>query len=90
MKTPKIAHNIMRLFRIFYKLDKVIITILLLLAGINIFIQYSANDQSLNRLMTDTIYLCMSFVILIVVANMNLNHLRSSAVPIYIINILLL
>ncbi len=90
MMTPKITSSIIRFLKIFYKLDKVIVTILLLLASINIVVQYSANDQSINRLMTDITYLLISFIILIFIANMNLNHLRNSAIPIYVINIILL
>ncbi len=79
-----------RLINKFYNLDKTIILILLALATINIFIQYSANDKVAGRIINDIAYLGVSFVILIIVANINLNQIKNWTVPLYIISILCL
>jgi rod shape determining protein RodA len=74
----------------FYNLDKVIIILLLALAVINCFIQYSANDKVASRIINDLAYLGISFGLLIIVANINLNHLKHWSVALYIISLILL
>ena len=74
----------------FYNLDKIIILILLALATINIFVQYSANDKVAGRIINDISYLGVSFGILIIVANINLNQIKNWTVPLYIISLLCL
>lgn len=75
---------------VFYNLDKTIISMLLLLAVINGFVQYSANDQIFSHLISDIAYLVLSFALLIIIANLNLNHIKHVALPLYIISIVLL
>lgn len=73
-----------------YSLDKTIILTLLCLAGINILVQYSANDKVLNRLFSDITYLGVSFIILFIIANLNISAIKHIAIPIYVISIILL
>ena len=82
--------SLKRLISRFYNLDKTIILILLALATINIFIQYSANDKVTGRIINDIVYLVVSFGVLIIVANINLNQIKNWTVPLYIISILFL
>jgi len=82
--------KIKRLFSPFYALDKTIIVVLLLLAAINILVQYSANDQTFAHLINDISYLLISFILLICVANISLNQLKNIAIPFYIISLILL
>lgn len=71
-------------------LDKIIIRTLLLLAIINVLIQYSANDKIAIKLVSDIIYLSMSAFILVLVANINLSKIKHLAIPLYIISLILL
>ncbi len=73
-----------------YSLDKTIILTLVCLAGINILVQYSANDKVLNRLFSDIIYLGISFVVLFIIANLNISAIKHIAIPIYVVSIVLL
>ncbi|MBP9743315.1 MAG: rod shape-determining protein RodA [Burkholderiales bacterium] len=88
---PNALYKILkRGIRAFYNLDKIIVITLLLLAAINILVQYSANDKVIGRLISDIAYLSISFVLLVVVANLNLNQLKHWATPFYIITIIFL
>jgi rod shape determining protein RodA len=73
-----------------YTLDKTIIIVLLLLALINVFVQFSANDKVFSRLINDIIYLIISFALLFIMANISLSQLKHIAVPLYICSVLLL
>lgn len=73
-----------------YNLDKTIILTLFCLAVINILVQYSANDKMLNRLFSDIIYLVVSFVLLLIIANLNISALKHIVIPAYILSIVLL
>ncbi|MCC2625074.1 MAG: rod shape-determining protein RodA [Burkholderiales bacterium] len=77
-------------FRALYDLDQTVILTLFCLAVINILVQYSANDKMLSRLFSDVVYLGTSFVILLVVANLNISALKHIAIPIYLISLVLL
>ena len=79
-----------RIFLAFYTLDKTVILMLLALAAINVTVQYSANDRVLGRLLNDTGYLVISFILLFIVANLNLNQLKHLIIPLYTISILFL
>lgn len=79
-----------RIFYAFYSLDKTIVSILLLLAAINIIIQYSANDKIFDRLINDIAYLGISFVLLIIVANININQIKHWTIPLYVISLIFL
>lgn len=74
----------------FFKLDKTIIITLLILCISNLFIQYSATDKDISKLMNDGAYLIISFIVLFVVANLNITHLKTIATPLYIFSIILL
>ena len=78
------------LFKSFYNLDKTVIIILLIFATINLLIQYSANNKVSGRLINDVVYLLISFLILWVVANLNLNQLKHWAIPFYIVTLIFL
>lgn len=82
----KIAYSIKKLAG----LDKTIMFSLLLLAIINILVQYSANDKVLSRLFTDIIYLLVSFIILMIIASFNPGQFKSITVWFYIITLVLL
>jgi rod shape determining protein RodA len=73
-----------------YDLDQTVILTLFCLAGINIMVQYSANDKMLNHLVSDIAYLGVSFIILFIIANLNISALKHLAIPIYIMSIILL
>ena len=73
-----------------YKLDKVIIIIILMLFAINILIQYSASEKLLSKMVSDIRYLIFSMIIMVAIANINKNNLRYVAVPSYIISVILL
>lgn len=74
----------------FFSLDKIIITMLFCLAIINGFVQYSANDKVILKLLNDVIYLVVSMLILMIVANLNLAKIKHLAIPLYIISLILL
>lgn len=91
MMNPNVIYDgLKRGIRAFYNLDKIIVTTLLFLAAINILVQYSANDKVMGRLISDITYLSISFVLLIVVANLNLNQLKHWATPFYVTTIVFL
>jgi rod shape determining protein RodA len=73
-----------------FQLDKAIVFILLALGAINLLVQYSASDRNIAYLINDGIYLLISFVVLFIIGNLNPNHLKSMAIPIYILSIILL
>ncbi|HMT03244.1 MAG TPA: rod shape-determining protein RodA [Burkholderiales bacterium] len=90
MKLAAILYRLRLFPRIFHNLDKTILITLVLLSIINILIQYSANDQVFNRLINDVFYLFLSFILLLIVANTSINNIKNSAIPLYIISIILL
>ncbi|MFN8770875.1 MAG: rod shape-determining protein RodA [Neisseriaceae bacterium] len=73
-----------------FNFDKTILLTLLLLCIINVVVQYSATDKDIARLINDSIYMGVSFIILIIFANLNLNHIKALAKPMYVLSILLL
>lgn len=73
-----------------FKLDKGIIFIILVLFAINILIQYSASEKVVSKMISDIGYLILSLVLMIIIANLNINILKHIAVPMYIFSILLL
>ncbi len=79
-----------RIFHAFYNLDKTIVIVLLFLAVINVLIQYSANDKVIGRLINDIAYLGISFLLLLIVANISLNQIRHWTIPLYIISLIFL
>ena len=84
-------YNYLRhVFSSLFNLDKTIIFTILALAVINIIIQYSATDRVITKLVTDTGYLIISFILLFIVANINLNHLKRLAIPFYVFTLLCL
>lgn len=89
MKT-QIINKLKFFLRSLYNLDKGIITILFCLAIINVLVQYSANDRALGKLVSDVSYLIGSFVLLFIVANLNISSFKHIAIPLYILSILLL
>ncbi len=86
----QILSSIKAFFMALYRLDKIIVVTLFCLAGINILVQYSANDKMMNRLISDIGYLGVSFVILFIIANLNISAIKHLAIPIYLLSIALL
>ena len=70
--------------------DYILIFTLVALFIVNGFIQYSANDQVLTRLYSDTFYSSLSFIIMLIIAGINVNRIRSVAIPLYIVSIILI
>lgn len=73
-----------------YRLDTTVVGVLFCLAAINILVQFSANDRVFDHIVSDMIYLGISFGLLFIVANLNMEQLKHMAVPVYIISIILL
>lgn len=70
--------------------DYILILALIILFIANIFIQYSANDRVMTRMYNDVFYLGLSFILMLVIAGININKIRSMAIPLYIISIILI
>lgn len=73
-----------------YRLDKTIVLALVALCIINLLVQFSANDRSMSKLISDASYLAGSFVILFIIANLNICRIKNSAPLLYIISLALL
>lgn len=87
----KLLHNNMRIiWRYLLGFDYILLIALLCLFVCNVFIQYSANDQVMTRLYSDVFYLIISFLIMIILAGVNINKIRSMAIPLYIVSIILI
>lgn len=72
------------------KFDYTLIIALLALFIINGFTQYSANDQVMTRIYSDAFYSSLSFTFMLVIAGININRIRSIAIPLYIFSIILI
>lgn len=72
------------------KIDFTLLLTLVALAIINMFIQYSANDKTLNHLINDFSYLVISFIILIIVSHIRIAKLKVIIVPFYSLSLILL
>lgn len=72
------------------KVDFTIIILLIIFAVINVFIQYSANDSTMVHLISDISYLVISFIVYLGVSHLNILSLKTIALPLYIISIILL
>ncbi|MBY0378887.1 MAG: FtsW/RodA/SpoVE family cell cycle protein, partial [Burkholderiales bacterium] len=86
-------HKIKNSFNAFvqlFNLDKILLIPIIILCVINIIVQYSATDKDINRLINDSIYIFISLFVMLIIANLNLNHLKTIAKPLYIISIILL
>ncbi|MDD3265634.1 MAG: rod shape-determining protein RodA [Burkholderiales bacterium] len=70
--------------------DYLLICFILILFVCNIFTQYSANDQFMDRIYNDIAYLGISFVIMLIIANIKISKIRSMAIPLYIISLILI
>ena len=79
-----------RIYSWLTRLDMGIVIPIILLFIINIFLQYSANDQVLDRLYNDVAYLLLSLIIMFVVANLHYGRLKALAIPLYTLSLLLL
>ena len=70
--------------------DYILIFCLLALFCLNGFIQYSANDQVLTRIYNDGFYSGLAFFLMLLIAGINVNRIRSVAIPLYIFSIILI
>src|SRR3990167_7796084 len=82
-----LTKRLLRLWYQFYTLDKTIVVVLLALAGINIVVQFSANDDIFQHVINDIIYLVISFMLLFVFANISMGQLKHLAIPCYILSV---
>jgi rod shape determining protein RodA len=73
-----------------FNLDRVILIPILLLCAINIIIQYSATDKDIGRLINDTSFIIISLTIMVIIAQLNQNHMKVLAMPLYIVLIIML
>lgn len=71
-------------------LDPIIMLGLLALLIINTFIQYSANDGVKAKLYSDLIYLFLSLILMLVIANINYRKFKTYAIFIYCVSMVLL
>ncbi len=90
MMSLKMKIKLQQFWHYLINFDYVLIFALLVLFIANGFIQYSANDQVLTRLYSDTFYTSLSFVIMLIIAGINVNRIRSVAIPLYIVSIILI
>ena len=88
--TTGIKLRLRRFWRYLINFDYILILALLGLFVINCFIQYSANDQIMTRLYNDVFYLGLSFILMLVIAGIHCNKIRSVAIPLYIFSIILI
>jgi len=72
------------------KLDKTILTSIIALFLINIVVQFSANDQQLSRVINDIVYLVFALVVMFIVANINLEIIKSNTKLFYAISLILI
>ena len=88
--TPMIQNKLRQFWHYLFNFDYMLIFTLVVLLIINVFIQYSANDQNMTRMYSDVFYLGLSFILMLVIAGININRIRSVAVPLYIVSIILI
>jgi rod shape determining protein RodA len=86
----KFRTKLLQAWRYLYNFDYVLILTLVSLFVINGFIQYSANDQVLTRIYNDVGYMIFSFIIMLLIAGINYNRIRASAIPLYILSLILI
>ena len=84
------ANKLQRFWAYIFNFDYILILLLLCLFVVNGFIQYSANDQIMTRMYNDGVYLGVSFIIMLVVAGIHINRIRSFAFPLYILSLILI
>lgn len=82
--------KLQQIWRYIRSFDYILILTLLVLFAVNIFIQFSANDQNMNRMYNDAAYLAISFVLMLIVASIDIGKIRSMAIPLYIISLILI
>ncbi|RTK98258.1 MAG: rod shape-determining protein RodA [Proteobacteria bacterium] len=70
--------------------DYILIFSLVALFIVNVFVQYSANDQVMTRLYSDVVFFGFSFILMMIIASINTSRIRSMAIPLYIISIILI
>ena len=85
----KIKHVLTSIINIF-NLDKIILLMVIALCSINMIIQYSATDKDMDKLFHDYFYISIAFIVMIIIANINLNHIKSFAPHFYILSVILL
>lgn len=78
------------LLRHLLSFDYILIFSLVALFVINVFVQYSANDEVMTRLYSDVIFFGFSFVLMMIIASINTSKIRSMAIPLYIISLILI
>lgn len=78
------------LWRYLKSFDYILIFAILGLFVINVFVQYSANDQNLSRVYNDVGYLVVSFILMLLIAHIHINKIKSISIPLYVISIILI
>lgn len=88
--TQTLHNKLVRVWNYLFNFDYVLIFLLLALFAVNIFIQYSANDQNMTRMYNDVFYLGLSFVLMIIIAGINISKIRAAALPLYVLSLVLI
>ncbi len=86
----RMPNSLAKLWNHLKSFDYLLISGLLTLFVINVFIQYSANDQNMTRMYSDMFYLVIAFILMIFVAGVNISRIKASAIPLYIVSIILI
>lgn len=88
--TQKMQTSLLKFWRHLISFDYLLIAGLLSLFAINVFIQYSANDQNMTRMYSDVFYLGVAFILMLIIAGININRIRAAAIPLYIVSVVLI
>ena len=83
-------NKVHQILRSLINFDYWLILAIIVLFVINGFIQYSANDEVMNRVYSDGSYLGLSFILMLVIAGIHINKIRSFAIPLYIVSLILI
>ncbi|MEN9946298.1 MAG: hypothetical protein RLZZ293_684 [Pseudomonadota bacterium] len=83
-------NKVHQILRSLINFDYWLILAIIVLFVINGFIQYSANDEIMNRVYSDGSYLGLSFILMLVIAGIHINKIRSFAIPLYIVSLILI
>lgn len=87
---PKLYTGLQKFWNNLLRFDYILIASLVALFVVNVVIQYSANDESMSRVYSDVFYLGLSFFLMLLVAGININRIRSFAIPMYVISLILI
>ncbi len=88
--TPQLRNKLRQFWHYIFNFDYILIFSLAGMFAINVFIQYSANDQIMTRMYSDVFYLGVSFTLMLVIAGISISRIRAISVPLYILSLVLI